>query len=602
MKIKSLNTNQLKTLLEESLKINNTASSMRKSDDSHLTSSSSLAQLLTQPSVKSSELLNLVYKSSTPRELAAEYKDLMKDPLLKSALQLYADDASNISSLDDILVQSSSDNPSINQLLKDYLIDELKITSSTLWNWAFNLVTYGDIFIERMHSDDDGDRVVIYPHPEWLTDIRYKGKSLLFLESVESEEDYVLDSSSLIQELADDVTYDSRSIIVPNTKYVHGALLGTSNTERIMLEQSVEGSDETVINAYEVWRGESILENIRFIYRIIKLLEDSLWLARLKNSQRIDIINVDLGDRIDDKTTPDSVALAYKDKINQEINISYGVANTLLESSMSRSNQAAALSNIIVNPVYKGRGQITHDLIDGSLDVSNIKDMEYFTNKLFAGLRIPKPMLGWEESLGSALGGGGSRLEELDKRYHRSVVRVTSVIEEVLTRLCELHLEELGYEYSVSIIVKNKARDMTDRFEEIQSQIDSIQPLSDVLEEYILNGELPVQSRLVYLELYKKIMDPEIYNLLYTNLTKSAAPSITDLSYLQDIKEIIDPESGESLELRIAQLDGFKPVLSDKYYKELVDLVTSYPYEVEEDPEATEDEGSEEDTNNKEMM
>lgn len=602
-----MNTKRTKLVLEEVL----IASRRSKSSNSAEANSSNISEdyssyigkLLTSPSKKSNELINSIYESGTTISNYLEYKDLMKDPILKSALQLYADDVSNISSRDDIRV--ICDDTIITSRVDEYLNEKLKIDSEKLWTWAFNLVVFGDIYVERFHNEDGNllDDVMLHQHPEFITDIRTKGESLIFIEKVtqDTESEYILNNSSvysMVQSM-DNVTFDRSSIIHDRYKYVHGALKGTFESTRIKLEEEIvnESTGEvvpntSVIRTYEIVKGESLLENVKYIYRIIKLIEDALWMARLQNSQRIDILNIDLGDRLDDKTTPESVSALYKELINRQITVNYD-STSLLNSgsnvnSINKVNKAASLANLIINPVYKGRGSISHDLIDGTMDVSGIKDLEYFNNKLFAGLRIPKPMLGWEESLGSALGSG--KMEELDKRYHRSVVRVTSVIESVLTQLSKLYLDELGFNtdsISLEITVHNKARDMTERYEEMQGQLDSVEPIISIINDYILNRELPINERMIYLTLYKNIFDPSTYANLDKLLKTSVVPALTDPSMIRDITDILESESDNDYKKLV--ISSYRSIMSDEFYNEIMKYVDKPEPAPEPEPEPSED-------------
>lgn len=557
-------------------------------------------QLLRSPSRKSSELLNAIYEDSNQEFISQEYKDLMKDPLLKSALQLYADDVSNITSIDDIIIKCS--NTEISSMIKDYLLNDVKISSEKLWLWAFNLVVFGDIYIERFHSEDGEllPGVMMHQHPEYITDIRSGDESIVFIEKVvdDMDSEYITDSGSIYSMVQgmENVTYDNRSVLHDKFKYVHGSLRGVFNNRRIKLEESiinektgevVEGT--TMMRTYEIYKGESLLENIKFIYRIIRLIEDALLMSRLQNSQRIDIINVDLGDRIDDKTTPAVVASKYKEAIKKQLSLNYDSSSLIYGASnyngASKTNRAASLSNMIVNPVYKGRGSLAHEQIDGTLDISGIADLDYFNNKLFAGLRIPKPMLGWEESLGSSLGSG--KMEELDKRYSRSVVRVTSVVEEVLTQLGRLYLEELGHdsdEYDLSVSIRNKSKDLTEKFEQIESTLDTIQPVIDVMQDYILNPEISLDSRRIYLVLYKNIIDPDIYNQVNELLNSSKTPTLLDTSIIQDITEIIN-DTESSKELKLLNIEGLKPMMSEGYYNKVLSYIRNMEDQSDEDEE-----------------
>ena len=71
-------------------------------------------------------------------------------------------------------------------------------------------------------------------------------------------------------------------------------------------------------------------------------------------------------------------------------------------SSIRSYNSPSGLDNIIVNPIRNGKGSIQTQTIGGDFDPKSLLDLDYFNNKRFGGLRIPKAFLGWEESMGSS--------------------------------------------------------------------------------------------------------------------------------------------------------------------------------------------------------
>jgi len=89
-------------------------------------------------------------------------------------------------------------------------------------------------------------------------------------------------------------------------------------------------------------------------------------------------------------------------------------------------------------PVTGSVGDINIQTLGGDVNIRDIADIEFQNNKLFAGLRIPKAFLGFEESLPGSL--GSTTLTRLDIRYARMVKKVKRAMIQGLTRMVQIHL------------------------------------------------------------------------------------------------------------------------------------------------------------------
>src|SRR5574344_1675952 len=88
------------------------------------------------------------------------------------------------------------------------------------------------------------------------------------------------------------------------------------------------------------------------------------------------------------------------------------------------------------------RGRETPTKIETSpgLNYDGIKDIEYYQQKLFAALKIPRAYLGYEGSLS-----GKATLSAEDIRFARTVERIQKVLESELTKIALIHLYTQGY-------------------------------------------------------------------------------------------------------------------------------------------------------------
>ena len=97
-------------------------------------------------------------------------------------------------------------------------------------------------------------------------------------------------------------------------------------------------------------------------------------------------------------------------------------------------NNPAPLGQFVYVPTREGKGEITVSPVTQDVNIKDIVDIEYFRNKLFAALKIPKAYLGQEQDLPGGI--GDSSLTRLDIRYSRTIKRIKSIISQGIKELC----------------------------------------------------------------------------------------------------------------------------------------------------------------------
>lgn len=533
---------------------------------------------------QSYQLMNILERSANRYESYDEFREMKKDPLIGSVLELYADDASALTPLS---ITIETDNENVKDILEKYF-NELEITKS-LWVWSYNLAMYGDIYLERFY-DSDGkllSKVAMYPRPENLIDLSLGNETALFLERADLTnneyygmnyvfKDYQTMQSAMYDGKLGDVSINDRYLIHPNDKFVHGSVTTTDPAERILLEEYIDNNeDKAILNAYEIVKGESILDNVRYIYRLIKMIEQALFMARLSNSSRVDIFNVNVAPSADNDDTPESIARRYKNKILKEMKLS-------LDDGFTLSKGAPSINSVIVNPIVDDKGRLEHTEVESHIDINNLSDLDYFTNKFFAGVRVPKPLLGWEEVLGSSIGEGPMGI--LERRYARSVMRIVTALESMLTTLGKLYLEDCGIKSSgnVSVVVNAIVKESSTNYYDNQSKkIESYNELVDTIMTKILNSESNPGQQLMVLEVYKDLIPINSYNYLRQELitrSKNSEILFNRDSTASIIQDLLTTMASHPYEVKLIILDSVKDNISQGYYeriKELLSTVTS---------------------------
>ena len=90
-------------------------------------------------------------------------------------------------------------------------------------------------------------------------------------------------------------------------------------------------------------------------------------------------------------------------------------------------------------PVRGGQSGTEIDSL-GGMDFGGIDDVEYLRNRVFAGLKIPKAFLGYDETTE-----GKATLAAEDVRFARTIERIQRIAVSELTKIAIVHLYSQGY-------------------------------------------------------------------------------------------------------------------------------------------------------------
>jgi hypothetical protein len=90
-------------------------------------------------------------------------------------------------------------------------------------------------------------------------------------------------------------------------------------------------------------------------------------------------------------------------------------------------------------PVRGGQSGTEIDSLSG-MEFGGIDDVDYLKNKLFAGLKVPKAFLGYDETTE-----GKATLAAEDVRFARTIERIQRIVLSELTKIAIVHLYSQGY-------------------------------------------------------------------------------------------------------------------------------------------------------------
>lgn len=414
------------------------------------------------------------------RNISDEYKyryreyDIMEDEVvIQSALELYADDATQLDTRTKRIVSIDSEDVMLQKDLSAFL-DSINV-EARVWQWAYDLAKYGDLFIKVHKEDHLGNKIFRLEDiedPSLVMDLWNKGRRVAF--AMEEYREYEGIKSRIDLKLVD-----------PD-EYVHFMIKKSSKTDKLEVDikGEVDENGHPKVERYSIVRGTSMLEGVRSIFRILMLLENSLLAARISKASHSRICNIDVGDAVPKKTT---------EIVNRVKGLFSSKPSFDVESGRYKANRnVRPESDMIFNPVRNGVGTISYMDVGGDFEVKNIMDIEYFNNKLFAGLKTPKAYLGFEESLPGGL--GDSTLSRLDIRYSRTIKRIQNPLCLGIKDICMLWLKENGRDeikYSdFNVIVQGpSSTEELSRIEDMKFRADVVgdtaREMAETMGEYI---------------------------------------------------------------------------------------------------------------------
>ena len=197
---------------------------------------------------------NLSYQSSRV-ELFRDYDTMDMDPILASALDIYADECTTRNEMGDIITVRST-NDDIKSILNNLFYDILNIEFN-LWSWTRSLVKYGDFYL-RMHISPEYGVYMVEP------------LSSYYVTRVENAH---LQNKNFVK-FQVNLPYGNKMEDLENYQIAHFRLLSDSNF---------------------LPYGKSMLEGARRVWKQLSLMEDAMLIHRIMRAPEKRIFKVDIG-------------------------------------------------------------------------------------------------------------------------------------------------------------------------------------------------------------------------------------------------------------------------------------------------------------------
>jgi hypothetical protein len=333
--------------------------------------------------------LNMAYQTQRIM-LFRDYDMMENDPIISSALDIYAEESTVKNEYGEILTVQS-DNAQIKEVLHNLFYDILNI-EFTLYMWIRNLVKYGDFFLFLEISPEYGIHNVMPLSP--YDTIRIEGEK------------------------------------PENPYYVRFETMGGNGFKQAFENYEI-AHFRLISDTNFIPYGKSMIEPARRPFRQLTLMEDAMMINRIMRAPEKRVIKVDIGnippaevDAYVQKLMDRSKKVPFIDPTTGDYNLRYNMQNLLEDFWL---------------PVRgKDNGTSIENL--GGLEYNAIEDIEYIKNKMLAALKIPKAFLGYDETVN-----GKATLAAEDVRFARTIERIQRIVVSELTKIAIVHLYAQGF-------------------------------------------------------------------------------------------------------------------------------------------------------------
>lgn len=343
-----------------------------------------------------------------------DYAEMDDYPEISATLDLAADDATIQSVIDGRILWYEAPDEVVSEVLNEMLVKQIRVNED-IWGLTRNVCKYGNAFSEIIARDKMG-----------------------VLEMRELPADQmrrIQDRNGILYGFL----YDMNKAFGASTAQF-GQLLNMRGESPAGQGFGYVGhSNELMVQAFEPWEmvhfrmmggtvgdpyGKALTDSARYIWRRLQMMEDSMLVYKLSRSAQRYAFYVDVGDvpprearKLLSQVRDDLKKKKYVDSAGK-LQLRYDVLSPDEDFFMAtRKGSRATEVEVLSAP----EGQ-------------QVDDVNYFREKLFAALKVPKSYLGGDDTVGRA------NLSQLDVRWARTVMRVQNVMKQGYGQVARVEL------------------------------------------------------------------------------------------------------------------------------------------------------------------
>lgn len=472
--------------------------------------------------------INSFSNTSQSRDSVNSMIDSMcEDSTISAVLETYAEDATEYND-EGKVVWCESSNPDVTKYIT-FLLDTMNVDKH-IYKWTHSLCKYGDLYLRLFRESDYKDdglfddipknekkekkplnediKVKVYSqndsyvpyvemwaNPSEVFELVKHGKTYAYVQA-----DVNASSSKGSSDFAQSMSYYNFNkgdvCIHSATDFVHASLEDNSSRtpEKVTI---VRGDKDKPDLTYSVKRGQSLLYNVYKTWRELSLLENSLLLNRVTKSSIVRIISVEVGDMPKESVGPHLMGI--KNMIEQKASLNTG-------KSLTEYTSPGPVENNIYVPTHEGVGAITTSEIGGNPDVKSIVDLDYYQNKLFGALRVPKQFFSLTDD--GAGFNGGSSLTIISSRYAKMIKRIQNTMCQCITDAINLFLIDRNLmtyinQFNIKMLAPTTQEEI-DRRDNVTAKIQLTRDTMDMLSD--------VDDPIIKLKILKSLLSNVITN------------------------------------------------------------------------------------------
>lgn len=469
---------------------------------------------------------SLSQQATTRNEMYNIYDTMCEDGQISAVIKTYAEDATQRNAEGNIVWATSNDS-NIAYLI-NYYIDSLNIDKN-IYKWAYSLCKYGDLYI-RLYRESEYDDAIFgkknrnltedvkikafkkndkYVHyvemvtnPAEMFELTKFGKTVGFIKS--PVDGVIVRSQNNIDFMNYAYKFKRNDItIYPPTEFVHAAI--EDNVSRyeesvnIFLNDSDYDNDNNAYS-YTVRRGQSLLSNVYKTWRELQLLEASVLLNRVTKSSIVRLINVEVGDM--PKENVAKTLMGIKQMIEQKAAINKGLG-------MSEYTNPGPIENNVYVPTHDGVGAISTTQIGGDVDVKSLADLEWYLNKLYGSLQVPKNFFSQNDD--AAGFNGGQSLTIISSRYAKTVKHIQNILTQLLKDIFNLILLDKGLDSYINNFEVHIQPPVTQEdIDRMENQSTKVQLSRDIMDMLSDIEDAPARLKILKSLMKNIVTDPDI--------------------------------------------------------------------------------------------
>ena len=328
------------------------------------------------------------FSNQNRAERYSDFDQMEYVPEIASALDIYADEMTTHTTLEDML-KVNCENEEIRSILKNLYHNVINVEFN-LFGWCRSMCKFGDYFLYLDVDETDGVKSVVgLPSHE--------------VERLEGEDQT---NPNYVQ-----FQWNSGGLTFENWQVAHFRILGNDK--------------------YSPY-GSSILEPARRIWRQLTLLEDAMMAYRIVRSPERRVFYIDVGN-----IAPQDVE-QYMQKV-----ITSMKRNQVVDTNTGRVDLRYNPLSVEEDYFLPVRGDATSKIesLPGGTFTGDIDDVKYLRDKLFSALKIPQSYLSRDENSGE----DKTTLAQKDVRFARTIQRLQRSVVSELEKIGIIHLFTLGF-------------------------------------------------------------------------------------------------------------------------------------------------------------